>query len=135
MEGVRLLRENGIDFHVIAVVTADAVDHADAIFDFFLELGVKRIGFNVEEVEGEHVTSSLMPHAVESKMRAFWARMYERQIQSRGSITIREFENALSSIITLPPWSDAEDAMRRSTRLFLRTGKATFRHSHQSCWG
>jgi uncharacterized protein len=116
MEGVRLLRENGIDFHVIAVVTADAVDHADAIFDFFLELGVKRIGFNVEELEGEHVTSSLMPHAVESKMRAFWARMYERQIQSRGSITIREFENARSSIITLPPWSDAEDAMRRSTQ-------------------
>ncbi len=75
MKGIDILRRRGIDFHVIAVITADALDHADPIFDFLLELGVRRLGFNVEELEGEHRSSSLMSRSYEARVKAFWRRL------------------------------------------------------------
>ena len=91
VKGIELLKAHGIDFHVIAVITSDALDHAYEIFDFFLELGVQRLGFNVEELEGEHLRSSLVNGNVETRIRNFWTQLYERQVQSGDRIYVREF--------------------------------------------
>lgn len=37
MRGVQCLREHEIPFHVIAVISEDSLNHADAIFEFFVE--------------------------------------------------------------------------------------------------
>jgi len=117
MKGIRLLRERNIDFHVIAVVTSDSLDYAGQIFDFFLQLGVRRIGFNVEELEGENLKSSLIGQAKESRIRKFWERLYERQQQSGGAVAIREFDRAYAAIVHGPSFRTAEEAVRKSSQV------------------
>ncbi len=98
MRGARLLRESGRDFHVIAVVTEQSLDQADAIFDFFMENGIFRFGFNIDETEGANAASSL--EGVSSdRIEAFFRRMFERQKAERGRVCIREFDSALHRIM------------------------------------
>lgn len=98
MHGVELLRSHGIDFHVIAVVTQDSLDHADEIFDFFMDAGIVRFGFNIEEQEGIHTRSSLDP-GQNDRVAAFFRTMFERQKAAGGAVRIREFDFALNRIL------------------------------------
>lgn len=109
MRGAQFLREHGIDFHVIAVISADSLDHADAIFHFFRELGVRELGFNVEELEGDHASSSLNGEAALDKMEKFWQRLYELQEAAGGAVEVREFRRATNAILGAKidaPWQD-----------------------------
>jgi uncharacterized protein len=117
LKGVTILQERNIDFHVIAVVTSDSLDHADEIFDFFLGLGVARLGFNVEELEGEHQISSLRDRKLEDRIRGFWARLYERQMASEGRLRIREFERAYDNIVRGPAGVTATQSMQRNSQV------------------
>lgn len=98
MRGAGLLRQHGLDFHVIAVVTKESLDHADAIFDFFLENGIRRFGFNIDEMEGANATSSLDGVSTD-RIEAFFRRMFERQKAERGRVVVREFDSALQRIM------------------------------------
>jgi uncharacterized protein len=97
MRGIELLKSNAIPFHAIAVVTADSLDHADEIFDFFLKLGAFQIGFNIEELEGIHSTSTLSSAAHE-RVSAFFRRIYELQQHAETYLPIREFDRAYQAI-------------------------------------
>jgi uncharacterized protein len=57
-------------FHVIAVVTEQALNFADEVFQFFLDLGVRQVGFNIEELEGVNRTSSMTNNAIDERVRA-----------------------------------------------------------------
>ncbi|MFN9659694.1 MAG: radical SAM protein, partial [Cyanobacteriota bacterium] len=59
MRGIGQLRRHGIPFQVITVLTAAALDHADALFHFYLENGIVDGGFNMEETDGANALSSL----------------------------------------------------------------------------
>lgn len=96
MRGLRLLREHGIPFHVIAVITREALGHAEEIFDFFESAGVERLGFNIEEVECDHAASSL-DASHDARVREFYATIYRLQ-KERRTITIREFAAAEQKI-------------------------------------
>jgi len=98
MRGARLLRESGRDFHVISVVTRESLDHADAIFDFFVENGIYRFGFNIDEMEGANSSSSLDGVSTD-RIEAFFRRMFERQREANGRVCIREFDSALCRIM------------------------------------
>lgn len=98
MEGVEVLGRNGIDFHVIAVITERSLDHADEIFGFFLEHGIRQIGFNIEEVEGANRDSTLKGALAERRVREFLGRMYSLQKRTGGAVRIREFERAYQAI-------------------------------------
>ncbi len=107
MLGARKLREHRIPFHVIAVVSVDSLDHAEAIFHFFEELGVEEVGFNVEELEGNHKTSSLAAEGIVTRLEKFWHRLYEVYESSGRSVRIREFERATRAILAAReglPW-------------------------------
>jgi uncharacterized protein len=116
IQGVRLLQKHQIDFHVIAVVTQDALNYPDKIFDFFLDLGVRRLGFNVEELEGVHRVSTLVESGVETRVRDFWKRLYERQAQAGGAIQIREFVRAWRVISGGPAEMTTETAMQSNSQ-------------------
>jgi hypothetical protein len=58
---------------VIAVLTDDPLDHADAMFSFFQEHGIHDVGFNMEETEGSNRESSLGPAAAKRAMAPFWS--------------------------------------------------------------
>ena len=46
LEGMRRLRERGIPFHVISVLTRASLDYPDELFDFYRAEGIRRVGFN-----------------------------------------------------------------------------------------
>jgi uncharacterized protein len=96
VRGLRLLRANDIPFHVIAVVTRDALGEAEAIYDFFEAEGVDQLGFNIEEEECGHTASSLRG-AQDDRVRAFYETLFRRQ-KERGTILIREFDSAEEKI-------------------------------------
>ena len=52
MRGIQALREEGLPFSVISVLTRESLRHADALVDFYLENGIQEVGFNMEETEG-----------------------------------------------------------------------------------
>ena len=45
MRAVRLLRDHGVNFHVITVLTERALDEPDRLFDFYVQNGIKRVCF------------------------------------------------------------------------------------------
>ncbi len=117
LEGVRLLQRPGIDFHVIAVVTAGALGHADAIVDFFEDLGVRRLGLNVEELEGVHKASSLIQIGIDDRVRAFWHRIYERVKIGGGRVQIRELDQAYGAIAHGSEEFSAQRSMQISSQV------------------
>jgi uncharacterized protein len=59
LETVRLLNKEEIPFTVISVLTAKSLDHPDDLYDFYTSENIRSVGFNVEEVEGPHQSSSM----------------------------------------------------------------------------
>lgn len=97
LSGLECLRRNDVSFHVIAVLTSKSLDYADEIFQFFLDLGVRNVGFNIEEKEGVNSSSSLEGD-FDERMKKFFQRMYELQTTSNGQLMIREFNQACRGI-------------------------------------
>ncbi len=98
MKGVDVLRRNQIDFHVIAVITEQALDFPDEIFQFFLENDVRQVGFNIEELEGVNQTSTLTGESKGQRVKTFFRRIYELQKETDGLVSIREFDRAYQAI-------------------------------------
>ncbi len=92
MRGIGWLRRRGLPFHVISVITENALDHAEAIFDFFVASGIEEVGFNMEETEGENRVSSLERPGTEARWRAFLQRFWELTGRRPGELRLREFE-------------------------------------------
>src|SRR5690606_7861528 len=59
MAGAEKLKQHGIGFGVVAVISDQSLDHPEEIFEFFNNAGIQGVGFNIEEVEGINATSSL----------------------------------------------------------------------------
>ncbi|PTX95374.1 GRRM system radical SAM/SPASM domain protein [Spartobacteria bacterium LR76] len=97
MRGLRLLRERGIPFHVISVITREALGHAEEIYDFFEAEGVERLGLNIEEVEANNISSTLAARE-DARVREFYEVMFQRQ-KERRTITIREFDAARQKVL------------------------------------
>ena len=89
MRGIDWLVRRQIAFQVICVLTADALDHADGLFDFFLEHGITDVGFNMEETEGENAASSLKAPRAEQHYRVFLERFWQRCMEQPGSLRLR----------------------------------------------
>jgi len=93
LRGMACLRDHGIDFHAIAVVTPATFARADAFFDFFEAEGVTEVGCNVDEAEGPHLRSSLTGH--EAAHAAFIARLLARSRRPGARTRVRELAMAL----------------------------------------
>ncbi|MFM7311606.1 MAG: cyclophane-forming radical SAM/SPASM peptide maturase GrrM/OscB [Cyanobium sp.] len=99
MRGIGWLQRRGVPFNVIAVLTADGLDHADALYDFFAAHAIGQVGFNMEETEGENQRSSLdrLPGGdpgeagIERRYRRFLERFWQRCMAEPGRVNLREF--------------------------------------------
>lgn len=98
MKGIELLRKHTIPSSAIAVITADALDYPDEVFDFFMDLGIVDVGFNMEETEGINTHSSLDHAGMETRYRAFLTRIWALIAQTEDSFQLREFEEICSQI-------------------------------------
>jgi uncharacterized protein len=92
MQGLQQLREHGVAFHAIAVVTRHSLAHADAFFDFFVDQGIHDVGCNFDEAEGGYLESSLA--GAEPAHAAFLDRLLQRSIEGRSQVVVRELASA-----------------------------------------
>ncbi|MCT0210586.1 MAG: GRRM system radical SAM/SPASM domain protein [Cyanobium sp.] len=92
LRGIGWLQRRGIPFQVIAVLTDDALDHADTLFDFFNGHGMDNLAFNMEETEGENLSSTLSRPRSEARYQAFLERFWERLRAEPGALRLREFD-------------------------------------------
>jgi uncharacterized protein len=99
MHGISLLQRNKVPFEVITVLTEASLDYPDEIFHFFIRNNIYRVGFNVEEIEGNNKKSSLNIKEHEYRYRKFISRFYELVVQSNISLKVREFEYTAFNIL------------------------------------
>ncbi len=96
LRGIEWLQRRGIPFQVICVLTADALDHADTLFDFFAGHGINTVGFNMEETEGENAQSTLERPDGERRYKLFLERFWQRMSEQPGLLRLREFDGITS---------------------------------------
>lgn len=96
VRGLELLRNHGIALNVLCVLTPATLSQPDRIFHFLLSLKITNVGFNVEEVEGEHRATSIeigmTPSDVRQKYMSFMKRLISLNRQNGFPIFIREFK-------------------------------------------
>ncbi|MBK9778624.1 MAG: hypothetical protein IPP55_01005 [Anaerolineales bacterium] len=86
MEGIKLLQKENINFEVIAVLTSFSLDYPDEIYNFFIENKITGVGFNLDEIEGTHLTSSYQNENAENKYRQFMRRLMELLFLNPGKL-------------------------------------------------
>jgi uncharacterized protein len=109
MRAVRLLQDNDLAFHVITVLTERALDDPDRLFDFYVQNGIKEVGFNIEEIEGAHSHSSLASADVETRFRRFIKRLFELVWNTPGLLKVREFESTVGLLLSDKPARDEQN--------------------------
>jgi uncharacterized protein len=107
MRGFKLLKDHGILPGVICVLTRTSLRYPDEIFSFFLDNGVRKLAFNVDEVEGLNTKSSFASHGALSRAgivreyREFMSRLFELWRPYSRQLLLREFVDLFSVIRTL----------------------------------
>jgi uncharacterized protein len=96
--GMRLLRERGIPFHTISVLSGAALDMPDAMYEFFVAEGVDHVCFNVEESEGQHVSDMLDAADIRARFGAFLARFWQLARASDKVKFVREVDTMITAI-------------------------------------
>jgi uncharacterized protein len=102
IRGVRLLRSSGVPFHVITVLSLESLAHPDELIDFYVSEGIERVCFNVEEIEGLNLRSSLAVVDVETAFRDFFRRIIRRLGELKRPLWIREIASSLAAIAAPP---------------------------------
>src|SRR5262249_18078474 len=98
MRGLRILQDNAVPFHVITVLTRESIRSPHALFDFYAANGITNVAFNIEEIEGDHTSSSLLGEAADRDIRAFFSTFLDLIETSAAAIEVREFLGAFSAI-------------------------------------
>src|SRR6266849_1472513 len=74
--GIRRLRRHGVPFHVISVLSPESLAAPREMFEFYVDEGIERVCFNVEESEGDHVSRSFGEAGIADSyyrfLREFW---------------------------------------------------------------
>lgn len=98
MRGINLLKQNKVQFHLISVLTKEALLCPDEMFQFFLENNLKQVGFNVEEIEGVNESSSLGEVGGEAQYHKFMERIWQLNAEAKGVLKVREFDRICGQI-------------------------------------
>ena len=94
IRGIGLLREPGIEFTAIAVITPETIDRAEQIMEFFEGLGARGVGFNLEEQEG---ANTARPGIDQDSARRFWTALLRRR--AAGSmLPVRDIDRLLAHL-------------------------------------
>jgi len=99
MRGVDHLLAQEVPVHVIAVLTAFALEYPDEMFHFFVDSGVSRVAFNIDEIESANKSSSYSNNDVVPRYKAFIKRFLTLLSSTGVRLSVREFEGVFSSIL------------------------------------
>jgi uncharacterized protein len=100
MRAVRLLQDHGVGFQVLTVLTEQSLDSPERLFDFYVQNGIREVGFNIEEIEGANLRSSLAGRDIETRYRRFMRRFLELVWREPGLLRLRELESTIGLILS-----------------------------------
>jgi len=98
MNGVNLLKQYKIDFSVIAVITDYSLDFPEEIYSFFKSIGTKSLCFNMDEEEGVNTKSTLTKNT-EKKLKSFWKKIFQIQLNPNEYQHIREIHGFSEALL------------------------------------
>ncbi|MCX4633119.1 cyclophane-forming radical SAM/SPASM peptide maturase GrrM/OscB [Streptomyces sp. NBC_01443] len=98
MAGAKLLAKSGIEFSVTSVLSVDSLMRPDLVCEWIEECGITSIGFNVEEVEGAHLTSTLAGDDATALYRQFFSTLYEFT-KTHPEVRIREIVDSRNLLL------------------------------------
>ena len=99
IRGIQALQRAAINFEVITVLTDFALDYPDELFDFYVACGIKGVGFNMDEIEGGHRTSTYQAADAERRYRRFMHRFLTRTAAQPQLLRVREFRASIPVIL------------------------------------
>jgi len=98
LAGIRLLREEGVPFHVISVLSRRSMDAAEEMLAFYESEGIEDICFNVEESEGAHVSELFSSDGLEARFARFLGTFWRLAREGRRIRFIREIDGMLPRV-------------------------------------
>ncbi len=98
LAGVRLLRREGVPFHVISVLSSKSMDMAQELLDFYETEGIEDVCFNVDESEGSHVSPLLTDGRARADFHAFLEKFWILSRRTCRVRFIREIDGMLSRV-------------------------------------
>ncbi len=96
--GIRLLRQEGVPFHVISVLTRQSMAAPQRLLDFYLAEEITDICFNIEESEGSHVSTLLSGAAPQVAFREFLGKFWQLARADGRIGFIREVDGMISRV-------------------------------------
>lgn len=90
LQGVHLLQNSNVPFSVIAVLTDFSLDYPDEFFAFYYENGIDNVGYNIDEIEGIHTSTSFSQGTSVQRYKRFLSRLLQLSDQHPGAIQFRE---------------------------------------------
>lgn len=90
MRGIKLVRQAGIPFSVITVLTDFALDYPDEMFNFYRDHRIDDVGFNIDEIEGVHTSTTFAGGDAVGRYQRFLCRMLDLALADGGSVKMRE---------------------------------------------
>jgi uncharacterized protein len=113
LNGVQLLKAANIPFGVIAVLTDFTLDYPDEFFGFFCEHGIEEVGFNIDELEGVHTSTSFSRDGAMQRYKHFLSRLIELADSHDGVIKLREVSKNLRTLcLQTEPYNLANKPLR-----------------------
>jgi uncharacterized protein len=98
--GIRRLRRHGVPFHVISVLSAEALAAPREMFDFYVAEGIDQVCFNVEESEGDHVSRSFGDAGIADAYYHFLREFWRRAAAAPDKFSfIREIDEATQQVL------------------------------------
>ena len=98
LAGIRLLRREGVPFHVISVLSQTSMDASQELLDFYVAEGIEDVCFNVEESEGAHVSDLLGGNDPQRRFRVFLSMFWQLARQGGKIRFIREIDGMLARV-------------------------------------
>jgi uncharacterized protein len=98
LAGIRMLRKERVPFHVISVLSAQAMSAPRELLDFYISEGIEDVCFNVEESEGEHVSGLFAAGDAQARFRGFLGEFWRLARQSGKIRFIREIDGMLPRV-------------------------------------
>jgi uncharacterized protein len=100
MRGIKLLQKYNIPFHIIAVLTFESLSCPDEFFEFFAAIGIEKVCFSLEEIEGVNANSSLSAGGSQRRWRYFFSRYLELLAKSASKQWVRELHESFAQLFS-----------------------------------
>lgn len=97
-EGMAKLRAARVPFHIIAVVTADAVAYPEKFAHALAETGAYSIGLNIEEIDGCNTKSSLFETSPAERYGNFLNRFLDAIEKLETPPKLREYDRFIAAL-------------------------------------